>query len=102
MLAKHWINLQRLKFGSFRGTVRFSGELCYLGAHSGNRSEAAQLEELEREVKRLEGVKRVYLDLKNWRKKDGGEWECLDKVAVQTLEEEASQQVFEIHHRNTE
>ena len=77
VLARHWIDLQRIKFGCFRGTVRFSGSLAFLGTRANVALDASKVELLEREIKRLQEVSRVYFDLKNWKKEPGREWRCL-------------------------
>ena len=79
VLARHWIDLQRIKFGCFRGTVRFGGTLAFLGARTASRIDSSKLETLEREVKRVQGVSRVYFDFKNWKKGPNGEWTCLER-----------------------
>lgn len=85
LLASQWIDLQRIRFATVHGTVRFYGELCYLGAHRGNRSEASRIENLEQQVRRLKGIRKVYFDLQNWRKNANGEWECLEKPAGKSI-----------------
>jgi len=74
VLAKHWIDLQKITFGSFRGTVRFSGELCLLGGRTGGGSEMNQVESLESEVRSIRGVQRIYFDLSNWHRNNTGQW----------------------------
>ena len=82
VLARHWIDVQRIKFGCFRGTVRFTGSLAFLGTRANGTLDAAKVELLEREIKRLQGVSRVYFDLKNWKREPGGEWKCLDQPST--------------------
>ena len=75
VLAKHWIDFQGLQFGSYQGTVRLSGELRYLGMRESFSTEALKLGLIENEIRGLSGVKRVHVDLANWRKNSRGEWE---------------------------
>jgi hypothetical protein len=93
VIARNWIDLQKLKFGSFRGTVRITGNLSYLGARTGAACDSGKLEALEAEIRRVPGVGRVYLDLTNWRRSPTGQWECTDgtpqHAAVTDVEEEA-------------
>ena len=74
VLAKHWIDLQSIRFGSFRGVVRLMGELRRLGGGSSSARDEFQLDVLEGEIKRIRGVKRVYFDLVNWERSATGQW----------------------------
>lgn len=78
-LARHWIDLQQLSFGSFRGVVRISGMLCHLGEGSSAALRAADVVLLEAEILRVPGVGNVFFDLSNWKKASGGGWERLDR-----------------------
>ena len=78
VLARHWIDLQKIKFGCFKGTVRLSGELLPLGSRSAKDFETSMMEKLEMDLRRIRGVIRVYYDLINWCKTDG-QWECVEK-----------------------
>ena len=83
VLAKRWMDTHRLKFGSFKGTVRFSGQLHALGNRSASHLDAAKLEMIESELKRIRGVSRVFFDFTNWRKSETGEWVPQEKVVIQ-------------------
>jgi hypothetical protein len=74
ILARSWIDLQKITFGSFRGTVRFSGELCLLGGRTNGCSKKNQVESLEYEVRAIRGVQRIFFDLSNWQRNDTGDW----------------------------
>ena len=87
LLASHWVDLQYLNIGSYHGTVRLNGELRYLGARDGLSTDAAKLELIEGEVRRVKGVKRVHLDLLNWRKNHKGLWETRLAIVRQILED---------------
>ena len=75
VFARHWIDLQRVRYASFGGAVRVSGELCVLGGQPQAKIDAARVEILEAEIRRLNGVKQVYFDLSNWRQGVSGAWE---------------------------
>jgi hypothetical protein len=79
VLARNWVDLQQVRFGSFRGTVRVSGQLSYLGERFSAAPDPAKLENIERELRQIPGLERVYFDLTNWRKDTAGRWECLEK-----------------------
>ena len=85
ILARHWIDSQQLRFGSFRGTVRFSGKLAYLGARDEIGAGGSKVEILERAAKALQGVRRVYFDLENWHRTPTGAWECKDQASEQAI-----------------
>ena len=74
VLARNWVDLHKIAFGSFRGTVRFSGEICYLGGRSSDKADPHKVELLERELMGIEGVRRIYFDLSNWHRTDAGQW----------------------------
>lgn len=79
MLARYWLDVQKARFGSFRGIVRFTGRLSYLDpTHAKRNPGVSLLEILEGEIRRISGVKRVHFDLENWRRNGAGEWECSD------------------------
>lgn len=78
VLARHWVDLQKLRFGAFRGTVRLSGELCHLGSGRFGSSEAVKLESLEQDMRRIPGVRHVYFDLVNWQRDSSGKWKCMN------------------------
>ena len=60
VLTRHWIDLARLSFDCCCGSVRFRGEISFAEGHRCS-SPAALLETLESEIKRIPGVKSVYL-----------------------------------------
>lgn len=59
VLARHWIDLNRLTFDCCRGSVRFHGEIALVEGHGGS-STASLLDTLEAEIKAVPGVKSVY------------------------------------------
>ncbi len=81
VFARHWIDLRRVRFASFRGSVRISGELCVLGS----RPDAARVEILESEIRDLKGVKQVYFDLSDWRQGVSGNWERVQEGGSATV-----------------
>ena len=78
ILAKRWLDLRPLKFGSFRGTVRVSGELYPRESRDPHSLKSSTIEILEREIRQIRGVNRVYFDLKNWRRLSSGAWDCTE------------------------
>ncbi len=73
-LARHWIDTQQVSFGSFRGTVRISGKLCRLAGETRGELIPPDIDVLDTEIRRVEGVHVVHFDLCNWRKDSRGEW----------------------------
>ncbi len=84
VFARHWIDLQKINFASFRGTVRVSGELCLLGSERSNDFEPTKIVNLEYEIKRIPEVKRVYFEFPAWHRKPDGAWERTDGEKVGT------------------
>ena len=82
VLARHWIDIQELHFGSFRGTVRFSGKLCHANGRLLDDGGPGLLEGLEAEIRRIDGVRAVYFDYANWMRDECGRW-----IPVQTAAE---------------
>ena len=54
VFARHWIDLQRVRYASFGGAVRVSGELCVLGGQPQAKIDGARVEILEAEIRRLD------------------------------------------------
>jgi hypothetical protein len=79
VLASHWIDLQRLRFGSFRGTVRLSGEVRLLCDQGVRKLDGSLIELLLADLRSIRGVVRVYLDASNWKTDDAGTLICLDR-----------------------
>jgi hypothetical protein len=75
VLASHWVDLQHLNYGSYKGTVRLHGELRYLGQREFLSNDGSKLEVIEGEIRHVQGVKRIHIDLLNWRKNHKGAWE---------------------------
>jgi hypothetical protein len=94
VLVKHWIDTQALKFGSFRGTVRLTGELFVLGDRISKNFDGAKLEAIESEVRRIPGVSRVYLDLGNWKKNEIGKWSPAEKAKSRMFDDEEDRKTF--------
>ena len=69
VLVRQDINTQKLKYNVYGGKVRFSGELAERrGRQIEDRDEVKQLEKM---VKRVDGIRTTEWDLKNWKKKNG-------------------------------
>jgi hypothetical protein len=86
VLASHWVDLQHLNCGSYKGTVRLHGELRYLGHREALSTDGSKLEAIEGDIRRVQGVKRVHVDLLNWRKNHKGAWES--RVVIRPIFEE--------------
>ena len=90
VLTQRRMELSCLDIGSFRGTVRLRGELRRIGGSADITAEV--LENMEHEILRLRGVRRVHLHFSNWKKLDDtGEWVALvhNSPAVMVCEEES-------------
>lgn len=59
VLVRHWVDIHRIRIECFRGNVHLKGELCQLKRRES--SENTLLEKIEREIRRLPGVRKVYL-----------------------------------------
>jgi hypothetical protein len=81
VLSRHWIDLQRVSYASFRGNVRLQGELGYLGGR-GAGQEISQFEKIEQEIRRVPGVTRVTVDLDNVERSKTGKWELVRRAAA--------------------
>ena len=81
LLARHWIDLKKIQIGSFRGTVRITGELSRLGGEGCPPYEPHLIETLEMEIRALADVERVYIEATNWIRAGSGHWTCKDAVA---------------------
>jgi hypothetical protein len=78
LLARHWLDLNKVQIGTFHGTVRLTGKLTRLGGELASRHEPRLIEILDIELRGLNGVERVYFDVVNWKKNNSGEWVCTD------------------------
>lgn len=79
VLARHWIDTQRVRIGSFRGTVRLSGELRLICERTGRNFDGMQLELVVSEIRAIRGVARVHLDLANWTKNELGKMTAIEE-----------------------
>ena len=84
VLARHWIDLQKIVIGSFRGTVRLTGELCHIGNDGVRVPEPRQLDNVEAEIRAIPEVERVYFDLSNWHRTSRGDWVSTNRPSVQS------------------
>jgi hypothetical protein len=76
LVAQNRFDTQQLAYRVAGGTVRFTGELHYLGGGLLlSRVASTTLSSFEREVSRVRGVRHVSLDLDNWRRLGTGEWQ---------------------------
>lgn len=83
VLSKNRIDQVRLRVGVFGSVVRLQGVLVRVHGQSQLSHEA--LEGLEREIRRIPGVKRVELLLENWRRQ-ASHWAQVQGRALQTIE----------------
>ena len=60
ILARHWIDLQKIRFHFVRGTLYLKGELRQLGPRGPVPLDGLVLERLEWEIRGIPGVKKVY------------------------------------------
>ncbi len=81
VLARHWIDLDRIRFGEFRGVVRLTGELRFVDAR-GDRPSIGVLETIRAEILRIAEVRVVAFELDNWVRGDEGRWEQVDRRAA--------------------
>ncbi len=75
VLTRHWVDLTKTAFASRRGIVRLMGEIRRMGPDALKPLDPTNLEVIDHELKRVNGVARVHFDLVNWHKSDEGEWE---------------------------
>ncbi len=75
ILARHWVDLGKIGFAAFKGTVRITGEMAFLGGRPSTCSDAARIGYIEQEIRRVPGVAHLYWELTNATKDDGGRWQ---------------------------
>ena len=85
VLSRHYVDLQRLSYASFRGTVRLQGELAHLSARS-SAIDLGQIEKIDQEIRRIPGVVRVNFDLENVQKSESGKWELVRKTSTMLIQ----------------
>ncbi len=93
VLARHFVELAVVRFGSFRGTVRFNGRLAHMNGRPFAASDLSLIEAIEQEARRIPGVRAVFFDLMNWKKDGDGRWKQL--VDATSLDDGESN-VFEV------
>jgi hypothetical protein len=74
VLSRHWVDLTATNFASRQGVVRLMGELRRIGPRCEESLESTNIVALDAELRRLRGVRRVHLDLSNWRRDEEGAW----------------------------
>jgi hypothetical protein len=73
ILIRNHVDLSSVQIGSFSGVVRLRGELKR--SHGEVSFTAEALDALERDARRIRGVRRVLLDFRNWmRDQSSGHW----------------------------
>ncbi|MGE0142632.1 MAG: hypothetical protein AB7I19_08395 [Planctomycetota bacterium] len=73
VFARHWVDLDRLRFGIYRDTLRATGELHAIGdaARSGS---LPLIEALTAELLRVPEIRHVALQFDNWERGGDGRW----------------------------
>jgi len=93
VLSRHWVDLTKTNFLTRQGVLRMMGELRRIGAEASTPMKPRILETLDKELKRVHGVRRVQYDLSNWRRNEDGEWRPIARPSHRSrsseLEEEA-------------
>lgn len=60
VLARHWVDAEKLQFRTAAGTVRFHGVLARQGSYAACDVETSLVEVLINEIRRISGVQKVY------------------------------------------
>ena len=60
ILARHWVDAEKLQFRTTGGTVRFHGVLARQGSFAGCEVDTTLVEVLISEIRRTPGVQKVY------------------------------------------
>ena len=81
ILARHWIDSNRLSFRARRGHVQLAGEWLVIGEPRDKQRTAGVLQVVESEIRRAQAVRTVTFELTNWIRDDGGGWVCTEAVA---------------------
>lgn len=108
-LARHWIDTQQVSFGSFRGIVRISGTLVFLGDRGLGARLQCDLTSLEEEIRRVDGVRTVHFDFTNCWKGSSGEWTLRESssAAAPSVDDDNDDEsraplILEVHERRQE
>jgi len=83
VLSKNRVDLALLRVGVFENVIRLQGVLRRVAGLPDMTHEA--LESLERELRRIPGVRRVEMHLTNWHRQEG-EWRLIGTVELDTVE----------------
>jgi len=73
ILTQQHLDIQPLAIASARGVIRVTGELRRSTSGAGA-IRPSTLDDLERELRRVQGVRRVYIEAPNWRRSTNGTW----------------------------
>ena len=96
MLARHWIDLDRIQFGVYRDVLRLSGELYHTTQYALEGS-ASILEVLYSEFMRVPEIRCVAFDLGNWERDEDGVWQALGSASpTAVVEDDEPMRVFEM------
>ena len=83
VLSKYRVELSLIRVGVFGNVIRLQGHLRRVVGLPEMTHEA--LESLEREIRRVPGVRRVEMHLTNWGRKDS-EWKPVETPVLETVE----------------
>ena len=80
VFARNWVNLQRLDYGAVHGTVAIRGRLMLLRAQPSDKTDerdrsgvgAKFLIHLDREIKKIEGVRTITWQSDGWQRTSSG------------------------------
>jgi hypothetical protein len=78
VLARHWIDSNRLMFRARRGHIQVAGEFRLLGAPNDREITATVLRRVESEIRRVQSVRTVTFELTNWLRDEAGGWVCTE------------------------
>jgi hypothetical protein len=78
VLARHWIDSNRISFHTRRGHVQLAGELRVIGAPKNKERTAGVLQAVESEIRRVQAVRTVSFELTNWIRDECGGWVCTE------------------------
>ncbi len=76
VLARHWVDLDRVQFGVYRDMLRVTGELHQTNQVGGTAS-IAIFEVLHAELRRIPELRCIQLDFSNWTRDSRGDWKRL-------------------------
>src|SRR5262249_16767505 len=79
IVAKFWIDPNRLSLSARRGNVHISGELRFTGAEQDHEQTVEMLQSLESDLRSLHDIRELEFELTNWTHDASGGWVCVEK-----------------------